>query len=333
MAIDNVKFVTGRWLGSVALALSLAAVCFGKASAEGQYPDHGVRIVVPFGAGGLADVAARLAAEGLSERLGQPFIIENQPGAGGIAAARAALAGGADGYTLTLLTNATAISAALFRKLPYDPLVDFVPISTISTSECDLVANAASPLRTLDDVLAIARAKPGALNIGTINVGSTQNLSAELFRSMAKLDVVIVPFRSTPDEIVALLRNDIEIGIDFYAALKPSLDSGSTRAIATTGLQRSPFLPAVPTVQEAGLAGFDVTSWNAIYAPAGTPAPVREILSRALHEVIADPKFRKRALAVGIDPKGSTPQEAEARMRADIDKWTGVIERAHIPRQ
>ena len=166
--------------------------------------------------------------------MGQRFVIDNQPGAGGIVAARAALAGGADGYTLTLLTNGTAISVPLFTHLPFDPLKQFVPISTFGYFTCDFIVNASSPFHTLGDFLKAANEKPGTLNIGTINVGSTQNLTAELFKAMAGIDVVIVPFRGSPDVVVALLRNDVQLAIDFYAALKPTLDGGKARVIATS---------------------------------------------------------------------------------------------------
>jgi tripartite-type tricarboxylate transporter receptor subunit TctC len=317
-------------LGLTVLATSMAA---SGARAQAKYPDRPVRVILPFGAGGVADVTARLVAEALGRKLGQNFVIENNPGAGGISAARAALAGGKDGYTLTLLTNGTAISVPLFNHLPFDPLKDFVPISVIGYFSCVFAVRADSPFHTLADFLKADHDKPGTINVGTINVGSTQNLTAELFKSMAQANFVIVPFRGSPDVVVGLLRNDVQMDMDFYAALKPSLDNGKARAIATTGQQRSPELPNVPTVQEAGVANFDVTAWNALYAPAGTPQTVIDTLNTALHEVLADPTLKKRALDLGIDTRASTPAELDARMRADIAKWGAVITRAHIPKQ
>ena len=301
--------------------------------AQAKYPDRPVRVILPFGAGGVADVTARLVAQALSEKLGQNFVIENMPGAGGITAARAALSGGTDGYTLTLLTNGTAISVPLFTHLPFDPLKEFVPISTIGTFTCDFMVNAASPYQTLGDFLKAAKEKPGTLNVGTINVGGTQNLTAELFKAMAGIDVVIVPFRGSPDVVVALLRNDVQLAIDFYAALKPTLDGGKARVIATSAPKRAPELPNVPTVQEGGVAGFDVTAWNGLYAPAGTPDAILQTLNKALHEVLADPDLKKRALDLGIDAKASTPAELDARMRGDIEKWGKVIAQAGIAKQ
>lgn len=322
-----------RRRAALVLAFAATSIATSDARAQAKYPDHPVREILPFAAGGVADITARLVAEKLSDKLGQRFVIDNQPGAGGIVAARAALAGGADGYTLALFTNGTAISVSLFRQLPFDPLKQFVPISTLGYFDCVFITNASSPFHTLGDFLKAAREKPGTLNIGSINVGSTQNLTAELFKSMAGIDVVLVPFRTTPDQVVALLRDDIQLSIDFYAALKPSLQSGKTRAIATSGPQRSPELPNVPTVQEGGVANFDVTAWNALYAPAGTPKAVIETLNGALREVLADPDLKRRALDLGIDARASTPAELDARMRSDIAKWAQVIERAHIPKQ
>ena len=229
-----------------ALALAASSLATGSVRAQAKYPDRPVRVILPFAAGGVADITARLVAEGLGNKLGQNFVIENNPGAGGITAARAALSGDKDGYTLTLLTNGTAISVPLFNHLPFDPLKDFTPISIFGTFETDFVVASSSNYKTLGDVLTAARAKPGTLNIGTVNVGSTQNLTAELFKSMANIDVVIVPFRSTPEVVIALLRGDVQMAIDFYAPLKPSLDSGQARAIATGGTTRSVALPNIP---------------------------------------------------------------------------------------
>ncbi len=318
---------------AVLLALALSGFICAAAPAQAAYPDRPVRIIVPFGPGGVADVTARLVAEKLSQKLGQNFVIENMPGPGGIAAARAALQGGADGYTLGFFTNGTAISVPLFSHLPFDPVKQFTPISALGYFDLDFVVAADSPYRTLGDFLKAAKDKPGALNLGSIVVGSTQNLTAQLFKSMSGADVVIVPFRTSPDELVALLRNDIQSEVEFYAAIAPSLQNGKARVLATSGIKRSPELPNVPTIAEAGVPNFDVTSWNALYAPAGTPQAVIDKLNGALHDVLADPELKKRALDLGIDAEASTPGEIDARMKSDIAKWTKVIEDAHIPKQ
>jgi tripartite-type tricarboxylate transporter receptor subunit TctC len=318
---------------TLGLAAAATAVAAAPVRAQAKYPSRPVRMILPFGAGGVADVCARLVCEALGDKLGQRFVIENNPGAGGITAARAALSGGKDGYTLILLSNGTSTAVPLFSHLPYDPLKDFVPISTMGYFSCVFMVNAASPFQTLGDLLKADREKPGTVNVGTITVGGTQNLTAHLFNSTAGAHLVVVPFRTSPDIVVGLLRNDVQLDIDFYAALKPTLEGGKGRAIATSGPQRSPELPNVPTVQEAGVAGFDVVAWNGVYAPTGTPQDVIDTLNKALHEVLAEPDLKKRALDLGIDIRASTPAELDQRMRSDIVKWGKVIADAHIPKQ
>ncbi|HTS39917.1 MAG TPA: tripartite tricarboxylate transporter substrate-binding protein [Xanthobacteraceae bacterium] len=316
------------------IAVSLIAVAsFSDAKAQGGYPSKPVRVIVPFGPGGVADVTTRLVSEKLSEKLGQRFIVENAPGAGGIAAARSAISGGNDGYTIILLTNGTAISVPLFKSLPYDPVKDFVPISTIGYFDTLFIVNGESPYKTLQDFIKAAKDNPGKLNVGTINPGSTQHLTSELFKSSAGINFVNVTFRTTGEAVVALLRNDVQMVIDFYAALKPGLSDGKTRALATGGLTRSPALPNVPTVAQSGVPGFEVVAWNALYAPTGTPSAVIQTLNAALRTVLNDPELKKRALDLGIDAKASSPAEAEARLTSDIKKWGVVIEKAGIPKQ
>ena len=316
------------------IAASLIAVAsFSDAKAQGGYPNKPVRVIVPFGPGGVADVTTRLVSEKLSEKLGQRFIVENAPGAGGIAAARPAISGGNDGYTIILLTNGTAISVPLFKSLPYDPVKDFVPISAIGYFDTLFIVNGESPYKTLQDFIKAAKDNPGKLNVGTINPGSTQHLTSELFKSSAGINFVNVTFRTTGEAVVALLRNDVQMVIDFYAALKPGLSDGKTRALATGGATRSPALPNVPTVAQSGVSGFDVVAWNALYAPAGTPSAVIQTLNAALSAVLNDPELKKRALDLGIDAKASSPAEAEARLTSDIKKWGTVIEKAGIPKQ
>ncbi len=322
-----------RRFAMLACALLALSCIAGGAQAQANYPDKPVRVILPFGPGGIADITARLIAQKLSEKLGQNFVIENMPGAGGIAAARAVLQAPTDGYTLAFFTNGTAISVAIFNDLPFDPLKQFVPVSALGYFDLVFAVPANSDFHTLGDFLAAARAKPGTLNLGSITVGSTQNLTAQLFKAMSGTDTVIVPFRTSPDELVALLRGDIQIEVEFYAALRPALQSGQIRALATSGPQRSPELPNIPTAAESGVPGFDVTSWNALYAPAGTPQPIVDKLNAALHDVLADPDLKKAALDLGIDARASTPAEIDARMRADIAKWSKVIEAAHIPKQ
>jgi tripartite-type tricarboxylate transporter receptor subunit TctC len=252
---------------------------------------------------------------------------------GGVTVARAALSAPADGYTLAMLTNGTAVSVALFKSLPFDPLKDFAPISLLGQFDFIVAANAASDFKSLDDAVKAARAKPGDLNVATIAVGSTQHLTAVLLKSEAKIDFAMVPYRATPDALVALLRGDAQLLIDTYAALRSALDDKRIRALATTGARRSKILPDVASVAEAGIGGFDVTSWNALFAPKGTPPEIVAALNGALREILAEPDIAARLLELGIEAQASTPQDLAARLEADIKKWSEVIEKAGIQRQ
>src|SRR6266540_1014134 len=303
------------------------------ARAQQNYPSRPVRFIIPFGAAGLADITARLAAEKLGDKLGQRFVIENQPGPGGIAAARSVLSQPPDGYTIGLVTNGTAIRAALFKALPFDPVKEFATISTIGRFDLVFATNAESQFQTLPDFIKAAKEQPGKLNVGTITVGGTQNLAAELFKSSAGLDFQIVPYRGTPDVIVALLRNDVQLMVDFYAAMKPTLMEKKIRPVGISGPQRSPFLADVPTVAQAGVPGYEVTSWNGVFAPAGTPAEIINLLNKSIHEVVAIPELRQRYADLGIEAEASTPEQLKARLEGDIKKWAAVIERAGIPKQ
>jgi len=304
-----------------------------QARAEANYPNRPVRIVLPFAAGGVADTTARIIAEKLGEKLGQRFYVENQPGAGGIAAARTVTSAPADGYTLVLLTNGTAISVSLFKKLPFDPLRDFTPVSSLGFFDFIFCTGAASDFRTLADFIAAAKAKPGALNVGTINIGSTQNLSAELFKTAANIDFTIVPYRGTPDVEVSLLQGNIALMIDSYSATRGNIADGKFRALASSGAARSASTPDLATVQESGVANYDVVSWNALFAPARTPPEIVKTLNSALRDILADADLKKRLIALGIEAKASSPAEISARLKSDIDKWRKVIERAKTPIQ
>jgi tripartite-type tricarboxylate transporter receptor subunit TctC len=297
------------------------------------YPERPVRIVLPFAAGGVADTTARIIAEKLSDKLGQRFYVENQAGAGGIAAARTVISSAPDGYTLALLSNGTAVSVSLFKKLPFDPLRDFEPISSLGLFDFIFTTGAGSEFKTLGDFIAAARSKPGALNVGTINIGSTQNLSAELFKMAAGVDFTIIPYRGTPEVEVSLLQGNIALMIDSYSAIKGNLADGKFRALASSGPVRSASTPDIATLQESGVANYDVVSWNALFAPAGTPPDIVKTLNSALQDILADANVKKRLIELGIEAKASTPQEISARLKSDIDKWQKVIEQAGIPKQ
>jgi tripartite-type tricarboxylate transporter receptor subunit TctC len=325
--------VTRRQFSAGLAATAAAAGLPALARAQQNYPSRPVRFILPFAAAGVADITSRLAAEKLGDKLGQRFVVENQPGPGGIAAARAVLSQAPDGHTLGLVTNGTSISAAIYKALPFDPVKEFATISTIGAFDLVFATNVDSEFKTMQDFMKAAREQPGKLNVGTINVGGTQNLAAELLKSSAGLNVQIIPYRGTPDVIVALLRNDVQLMVDFYAPMKPTLEDKKMRAVATTGPQRSPFFTDVPTVAEAGVAGYEVTSWNGLFAPAGTPAEIISVLNKTIREIVATPEVKQRYAELGIEAKASTPEELKARLAGDINKWAAVIERAGIPKQ
>jgi tripartite-type tricarboxylate transporter receptor subunit TctC len=316
-----------------AVAALVAALLLPQIVHAQNYPNKPVRLILPFGAGGVADVTARLVTEKLGEKLGQRFVIENMPGAGGINAARAVLSSPADGYTLALFSNGTAISVSLFKNLTFNPVTDFVPVSSMGYFDFIFVTQASAPYPTLAEFIKAAKQKPGTLNVGTINVGSTQNLAAQLFKSTAGVDVTIVPFRSSPEVLIALLRGDIQLAIENYSAVQSHIADKAAIAVSSSGPVRTTFLPDLPTVKEAGGGDFEARSWNAIFAPKGTPPEVIKTLNAALREVLEAPDMKKRALDLGIEAKASSPEEILERLKSDIEKWAQVIERAGIAKQ
>ena len=320
-----------RGVGAASV-LSLFAVV-APAAAQSEYPSRPVQLIVPYGAGGIADVGMRILADKLTGRLKQQFVVENRPGAGGIVAAKAGASAAPDGYTVLMTGNNNAISAALFKSLPYNILTDFASTSTVSFFDLLIVTKAGSPLKSVQDIVKAARANPGKLNVATINPGSTQNLAAELFRSTADIKITIVPFRTSPDMATALLRGDVDIAFEFYAAIQGQIADGKVVALASTGPKRTAYLPAVPTVQEGGIKGYEVASWNGISAPAATPKPVIQVLTRAINDVLPDPAVQEKSKKLGMEMRGSTPEEMTARLRGDIAKWTAVIEKAGIPKR
>ncbi len=304
-----------------------------EAQSQSDYPDRPVMLIVPYGAGGVADVGMRILGEKLSTRLKQQFVIENRPGAGGIVAAQAAASAPPDGYTLLMTGNNNAIAAALFNKLPYKILTDFASVSTAAFFDLLIVTRTGSPLHAVADIVSAAKANPGKLNIGTIVPGSTQNLAAELFISTAGIKATIVTFRTSADMANAVMRGDIDLEFEFYAAVQGLLTSHKLVALASTGPKRTAYLPNVPTVIESGINNYDVASWNGISVPAKTPQAIVTTLNAAMKAVIPDPAIQSRATQMGMEMRWSTPEDMTARMQADIAKWGAVIAAAHIPKR
>ncbi len=317
-----------------AFLLALPAVLMASnVPAQAAWPEKPIKIVLPFGAGGVADVTSRIMAEALSQKLGQRVVIENMPGPGGINAARAVISAPPDGYTMGLVTNGTAISVAAFKKLPFDPATQFEMVSTLGQFDLVFVVNAQSPYKTLGDVIKAAKASPGKINLGTVVVGSTQNLGAELFKSQAGVDVQIVPFKRSPDIVLALLRDDVQMLVEFPPAVQGQVDNGKLRILASSSPKRSALAPNIPTADEAGVKGYEVTSWNGVFAPKGTPKEAVDTMNKAMREVLATPDLQARFAKVGVIAQASTPEELMARLQSDIKKWNDVIDKAGIPRK
>lgn len=312
------------------LAALLAAPLLAYAQA---YPTKPVRIVLPFGPGGVADITTRTIAPRMSEGLGQQVVVENLPGAGGIRASETVARADPDGHTLLLLTNGNAVSQALFKSLPYDPLNDFAMISTVGYFSMVIVTGASSKYKTLQEVIAAAKQNPGRLNIGTITPGGTQHLAGELFRSSAGMDALVVPHKTTGEVVIGVRNGNLDVGVDFIAPLISGIRAGDLRALAVTAGKRQPQLPDVPTAQEAGVRGYDVASWNALAAPAKTPAAVIRRVHEELAKALAAPEVQKRFAELGVEPRPSTPEYLREFFVSESKRWARVVDAAKIPKQ
>jgi tripartite-type tricarboxylate transporter receptor subunit TctC len=313
----------------------LAAILFAIAgAAQAQaYPTKPLKMVVPFAAGGVADITARVLAQKLSDTLRQQVLVENRPSAGGIIASEAVAKAEPDGYTLLFITNGNAVSATLFKSLPYDTVKDFAPVSTVGFFDLVVLVNADSKIGSLKDLVQFAKANPGKLNIGTINIGSTQNLAAELFKSMAGIDAQVVPFKATPAVVTALRGNDVHAAFEILAPVLPQIKGGAVKPLAITSAKRFVGLPDVPTVAEAGVRGYQASSWNGVAAPARTPKAIIDKLNREINAAVSSPDVKQRLQELGVDARASTPAELRELLVSEITKWRDVIERAKIEKQ
>jgi tripartite-type tricarboxylate transporter receptor subunit TctC len=299
------------------------------------FPSKPLKIVVPNAAGGAADLTARTVAQKLAASLGQSVIVDNRPGAGGVVAGELVAKADPDGHTLLLVSSGTAVSAALFRQLPFDTLKDFAWVSTLATFDLAIVVAEGGRFRTLAELLAYAKANPGKVNIGTPNVGTTQNLAAELFKASAGIDVQVVPFNGTPPVITALRGGQIDAGLDILGPLMPQIASRALRPLAVLGEKRAPQLPDVPAARESGgsLATFKASSWNGLAVPAKTPRDVVARLSREVQAAVGQPDVKARLLELNLVAQGSTPEQLGALMASEVKRWSDVIAHAKIPRQ
>jgi len=320
-----------RPLPQLAALFILAAVST-TASAQ-SYPTKPIRFLVPFGPGGVGDITARVVAQKIGASLGQQIVVDNRPGAGGIVASELVAKAAPDGYTVLLLNNAHAVSMSLFKSLPYNTLRDFAPVSSISTFSIVLLVNTDSPIRSVKDLIASAKASPGKLNAGTIQIGATQHLSSELFKSMAGIDIVHVPFTNTGAVLTGLRGGSVQVAFEFIAPVVGQVKAGALRALAVSTRTRFAGLPDVPTVHEAGVPGYEVMSWNGIAAPSGTPKAVIDRLNRAITEALAMPDVKQRFQELAVDARPDTPEGFRKLVASEIVKWGKVIETARIPKQ
>ena len=317
---------------SALAAVALSTLALALPAVADTFPSKPIRIVVPFGAGGVADLTARTVAQKLSESLGQPVIIDNKPGAGGVGAGEAVAKAEPDGHTLLLMSNGTAVSAGLFKSLPFDAQRDFAPVSTLGYFDLAVLAAPGAPFKNLAELLAYAKANPGKLNVGTINIGSTQHLAAELFKSRTGLDFLIVPFNGTPALTTALRGGQVDVAIEILGPMMGQVNSKAVRPLAILGDERAPQVPDVPTVMQSGVANFDVSSWNALAAPAKTPKEVIARLNKEVLAALAHPDVKKKLFELNVQAKGSTPEKLGELLGNDIKRWSEVITKAGVPR-
>jgi tripartite-type tricarboxylate transporter receptor subunit TctC len=322
-----------RSMGAPVIAAAVSATLALAALAAANYPNRPVRIVLPFGPGGLADVSTRLVAAKLSERMGQNFFIDNRPGAGGIIAAKGALSFPPDGYTMFLSGNSAAISESLFASLPFDFTRDFTPVSMLAQFDMLLATKMDSRFDTVQKLVAYDEQNPRQLNFGTIAAGSTQNLSAQLFKIVTGVSAAVVTFRTTPELMTAIVRGDVDVGFDYYAALSPMVAGKQIKVIATSGDKLSPLFTGIPTVKDSGYPDYVVTSWNALSVRTGTPADIIAKLNGEIGAVLQMPEIGVQMAAFGMEPSASTPETMTRRFKADADKWRMVIDKAGIPKQ
>jgi putative tricarboxylic transport membrane protein len=323
---------TAAVLALLCLAWASLALSRGEARADDAYPSRPIRIVTPLAAGSASDVALRILAAKLSERLGVPVLVQNQPGGGGVIAGRTVTNAPPDGYNIAWTGNNTAIGVSLFRE-PLDPRVEMTPVVGVSEFAYLFVDAAASPYKTLQQWMAAARDKPGTLNVGTSSAGTSNHLAALLFKSTQKLNFTVVPYKGPAELSVALLRNEVDLVINAYGGLRAGIEAKQVRPLAVTSTERILELPDVPTMKEAGVADFDVTSWNALYGPKGMPQQAIDVLARATTEILQRPDMIAQLKTIGFVPNPIPAAALDQRMRFEIDRWAKVIAQAGISKQ
>jgi len=316
---------------SIAVALAATAIPFAAPALAQAWPSKPITYVVPFPPGGTTDVLARIIAQKLGPALGTTIVIENKPGAGGNVGSEFVAKAAPDGYTIMGGTiSSHSINVSLYPKLPHDPVKSFAPITLIGTNPNILVVSAASPFRSLQDITAALKAKPGSLSYASAGNGTSQHLSAELYKFMAGVDMVHIPYKGSGPAIQDVMGGQVPMMFDTSVVAGPHIESGRLRALAVTSAKRSAAFPNVPTVAEQGVPGYDVVSWQAVFAPAGTPQPIIDRLYTEIAKILKEPDVQDRFAKLGLDPSGMPPAELAAFQKAEIEKWAKVIKAANI---
>ena len=306
--------------------MAALVACAGTASAQSTYPAKAIRYVVPFPAGGPLDIVARALGQELNKSWNQPIIIDNRPGAGGNIGADLVAKAPADGYTILMGAVSThAINVTLYSKLPYDPVRDFAPITLITSVPNVLVVHPSVPAISVKELIALAKAKPGQINFASGSTGSAGHLAGELFKTMAGVNMVHIPYKGAAPAVVDLLGGHVSLMFDNMSSALPNIKSGRVRALAVTTLKRSPLLPQLPTISEAGLRGFDISTWFGIFAPAGTPPDIVARLNTETVRILNTREMKERLLALGAEPAGNKPDEFAAFVRLEIQKYARVV--------
>jgi tripartite-type tricarboxylate transporter receptor subunit TctC len=306
-------------------ALAFAATLLAAPCLAQDYPTRPVRIVVPFGAGGPADVAARLVGNILQEKFGQPFVVENRTGAGGVIGTVEAAKAAPDGYTLLMMSNTQTANESLMPQRKYELMRDLVPIAPVNYSDLVIVVHPQVAAKTLQEFIALAKSQPGKLNYASSGQGTPYHMAGELFKTMAGIDVVHVPYRNSGEARSGVIGGQVQMMIDAVTTMAPNVSAGQVRALATTGTSRSSVLPDVPVAAEAGVPGYEATIWLGFMAPTGTPKPVIDKLSAAINEVVRRPEIVKLWKEQGAVPMSMTPEQFDKYLRGDIVKWANVV--------
>lgn len=318
-----------RLAAGVALA-AIAVMAATPDAAAQAWPNKSVRLVVPFPAGGSADTLARLLGQKLTERLGQPFVIDNRPGAGGNIGTDLVAKAPGDGYTALVTPSSLAIAPSLYPNLSWDPVKDFAPVALVASTPNILVVHPSIPANSVQELVALAKSKPGQLNYASGGNGATNHLAGELFKRMTATEIVHIPYRGNPLAVIDVLNGQVAMMFDFMITSLPHVKAGKLRPLAVTGTKRSPQVPELPTVAEAGVAGYEASTWFSVMMPAGSPAEAVAKLNAEVNAILQLADVRERLATLGAEPMGGTPADVAALIRTDLAKWSEVVRAANI---